>query len=286
MEHISFKEINNKKIETIVFIHTNLVNSWIWKNQQNVFDNYNQIYINLHENTENMKNSNFSIKKTSANIKKLIKNKIKDQKIHFVGIGLGGQIILYILATYPELVKTAIVSGVNVKTSKYSKEYDELTAILENKKIEQLLIAIKTTSEEILSKKSSKFLTSAYLAEYGLHKKEHLKDITHSLNEINEDKMINITKESLKFKIPELKNPSETDKKDVLVLYGTKEYPKVAKSAKIIKKHLKNVQIYTSYRSIHLWNLIEYVKFNTIVKEFIKDKKINLENKPYLKKIE
>ncbi|MDR0900555.1 MAG: alpha/beta hydrolase [Methanobrevibacter sp.] len=255
MEKLHYEENKGKienKSETIIFIHNNLQNSWIWKKQKEHFQEYHCIYINLPSYP-------FSIKKIAILIKNLIKEKAINKKAHLVGIAIGGQIILEILAKYPEIVESSVISG---------------THISENG--ETVINELKT---DIVENKPQKFMVKAYLAEYGIGK-EYFNDIKTCIESIDDEYIIAITKESLKFQLPPLKN-KEIAKK-LLVLYGTKEYPKIAKSAKLIENSYLGSSVYGVYRAIHLWNIIDYQWFNEVVEEFIAIKNLDFNEKPYL----
>lgn len=317
--NIYYEEEGENNNELIIFLHSNLLSNWIWKNQRTSFEDYHCIYLDLPNHGNSYFRHDFSIKNSGELIKDLIEEKSslrkinsgsKAKKVHLIGISVGGQIILYLLAKYPELIDTAIVTGVNIYENPKKESIDGTITMLNKLK------------SDILDKKSNKFLIKALLAEYGLGK-EHYDDLKESTeNIINKENVINrnknrnknknknknknrnenrndndneceynynlnqITKESLKFKIPEIKSSTndQHDYKNLLILYGTKEYPKARKSAKLIKNIFKNAQIFSLYRSIHLWNLIDYEWFNETVKDFIANKNLDLNKKPYLKK--
>ena len=312
VNNLYFEEYNNKKKEAIIFLHSNLLSNWIWKYQKNSFPNHHCIFLDLPEHGKSQIGDNFSIEQSGELIKGFIEKKLKNKKIHLVGIAIGGQIILQLLAKYPELIETATVTGVNLQSSDINRDNDgeNLTKPLtntknkkinkttakplpntKNKKIDESLAMIKRLKIDILDKKHSDFIIKGYLAEYGLGK-EYLKNLKDSINSINENKSIPITEESFKFKIPETHSAADNTKnydklmgKNLLVLYGTKEYPRVINSAKIIKNHFNNAQIFSVYRSIHLWNIHDYEWFNEVVSEFICKKKLNLNELPYLRKL-
>ena len=290
VNNLYFEEYNVDKNEAIIFIHSNLLSNWIWKYQKNSFNNYHSIFLDLPEHGKSQINDSFSIEKSAEIIKDVIEKKLKGKKTHLVGIAIGGQIILQLLAKYPELIETATVTGVNLQNLAIYKNNDneelaKLISYIENEKIDQILAMIKQLKIDILDKKHPNFIIKGYLAEYGLGK-EYLKDLKYSIDSINEDNLISITEESFKFKIPEIDSSYDNqENNNLLILYGTKEYPKVKKSAKIIKDYFNNAQIFGVYRSIHLWNIHDYEWFNEVISEFVSKKMLNLNEKPYLKVI-
>ena len=323
--NIYYEEEGEINKELIIFLHSNLLSNWVWKNQRTSFEDYHCIYLDLPNHGNSYFSNDFSIENSGELIKDLLEEKSglrktnlgsKVKKVHLIGVSVGGQIILYLLAKYPELIDTAIVTGVNIYESPKKESIDKIIDMLNKLKF------------DILDNKSNKFLINAILAEYGLGK-EHYDDLKESTENIinrngndNRNNNVNvsrngndndkdnidnidknsdvdsdndceynhnlnqITKESLKFKIPEIRSSTNdnSDYKNLLILYGTKEYSKTQKSAKLIKNTFKNAQVFSVYKSVHLWNIIDYEWFNETVNDFIVNKSLDLNEKPYLKK--
>jgi hypothetical protein len=278
-KELYFEEDGKINKEAIIFIHSNLLSNWVWKNQKNHFNNYHCIYLDLPEHGQSIFGDKFLIDETGEIVKDFIIEKLKNKKVHLVGIAIGGEIILYLLAKYPQLIETGIVTGVNLKPTINENSTNEQKA---SNKINQLLSCLKKTKIDILNKKHPNFIIKGYLAEYGLGK-EYFNELKKSIK-VSESNLISITRESLKFKIPH-RNMNTKNQANLLILYGTKEYPKISKSARIIKDSFPESQVFSVYKAIHLWNIIDNVWFNEIINEFILNKTLNLNNKPYLKDV-
>ncbi|MDR2624135.1 MAG: alpha/beta hydrolase [Methanobrevibacter sp.] len=303
-------EEGRKNKEVILFIHSNLLGSWIWEKQRKQFNNYHCIYLDLIEHGKTQIDMNFSIKNCVELIKNLITNDLKGKKVHLVGIAIGGVIIVDLLYKYPNIIETAIISGVNVKNEVVDEitnrnnvvdfnkrgggdvicettvnkedqmDIEDINEIAikiendENKRIEELLNGMKECRISILDKKHPNFIIRGFLAEYGIGK-EYFDRLKLS---VNVDNFFKITEEHLKYRVPNKINNFP----NLLILYGTKEYPKVVDSAKIIQNHFPRSQVFSIYRAIHLWNIINYKLFNEIIFEFIKDKA--MKNKDFIEK--
>ena len=96
---------------------------------------------------------------------------------------------------------------------------------------------------------------------------------------IKEEKRIAF--ESLNYTIPEnLKNNSEAIEKDnIMIIYGSKEDLNSTKSAIKLKNIFKNARLVEIIKGNHLWNIIDYDLFNTIISDFIKDDHIEKNSK-------
>jgi hypothetical protein len=307
-EKLYYEEEGKENKKAIIFIHSNLLNNWIWENQRNVFNSYHCIYLDLPGHGKSQVNVDFSISKSVELIKNIIENDLKNKKVHLIGIAIGGMIIIDLLYKYPNIIETAIISGVNIKSKVideiannndiiidnkrnsdnvitinkeiYIKAINEIAIKIENdedKRIEELLNSLKECKLSILDEKPPNFIIHGFLAEYGFGRK-YFNQLKLSVN-IND--FVKITEEYLKYRIPIKINNFP----NLLILYGTKEYPTVKKSAKIIQKHFPEAKIFSVNRAIHLWNIINYEWFNKIILEFIKNKNIDIKDKKYLKKI-
>jgi ferritin len=274
--------LENKK--AIIFLHSNLMSNWIWNMQKGKFKDYHCIYLDILNHGKSKSNEKFSIAKTTELIKDFIENDLSNKEINLIGIAIGGQIIINLLNKYPKLIKTAIITGVNIKNSQIATTEEKI--FKENKRITELLNSIKQCKKDILDKKPENFIVKGYLAEYNIGNSyfKNIKESIKNINNMSTSNLINITEKSLKFRI-NTDNDDKNNFKNLLILYGTKEYPKVQKSAKIIKKQFLNAKIYSVYRAIHLWNIINYEWFNKIAIEFIEEQKINKKDKKYLKEV-
>ncbi|WP_333658311.1 hypothetical protein, partial [Methanobrevibacter sp.] len=101
-------------------------------------------------------------------------------------------------------------------------------------------------------------------------------------NNLNNNKNNNINNNNLNGNNNNFEISNNNEYENLLILYGTKEYPRVKTSARLIKDVFNQAEIFGVYRSIHLWNIIDYEWFNEIVKDFLCNKKNDLKNKDYL----
>jgi pimeloyl-ACP methyl ester carboxylesterase len=268
-EKLYYEEEGKENKEAIIFIHNNLLNNWIWENQRNVFNSYHCIYLDLPDHGKSQLKTDFSIVKSVEYIENIIENDLKNKKVHLIGISIGGTMIIDLLYKYPNLIKTAIISGVNIKSKlKDDDNLNEIAIKLEDKRINELLNSLKECKTTILDKKHPNFIIQAFLAEYGIGRK-YFNQLKLSIDINN---FVKITDEYLKYRIPNEINNFP----NLLILYGTKEYPKVQKSAKTIQYHFPNAKIFKVNRAIHLWNIINPEYFNEIIQEFIKNKNIKI----------
>lgn len=111
MKKLYYIEENPNKKDSILFLHPKFLGNWIFIKQENTFNNYNNLFIDLlgHGKSDF---EEFSFDKCIDYLLDIIKEKNKKGEVHLVGIDLGGQIALRILARYPDLIGKVIISGV------------------------------------------------------------------------------------------------------------------------------------------------------------------------------
>ena len=101
---------------TIVFLHGLGVSSWMWTEQVETLSNdYHCLAIDLPGNGESSELPWGSFANSAVQVADVIRQKAAGGVAHVVGLSLGGYTALHLLATYPEVVVTMIVSGVTTR---------------------------------------------------------------------------------------------------------------------------------------------------------------------------
>ncbi|MRR30936.1 alpha/beta hydrolase, partial [bacterium] len=97
--------------QPVVLIHGGAGGVWTWNETVKYLQNYHCIMPELPEHGGSQANGKFSIVETAKEIIAGIRREIPEGAAHIVGLSVGGQIGLEILAQAPEVVMTAIISG-------------------------------------------------------------------------------------------------------------------------------------------------------------------------------
>lgn len=265
---LAYDEIGEENSETILFLHTKLLDKWIWKKQKEnysqYFNGYHCIFLDLPNHGDSKSDEEFSIRSSADAISGFIKDLIDTKKIesiNVVALGIGGSIAIEIINENPKIIDNLILSGLEIA---------DFREIESNSVVNRLA----KTQSEYLNEKPDSFITKAYLRYFGI-KKEHYNDVERILDRsIKEEKKIAF--ESLNYTIPEgLKNNYEIIEKDnILIIYGSKEDLNSTKSSIELKNIFKNAKLIEIIKGNHLWNIIDYDLFNTIVSDFIKENNI------------
>lgn len=275
-KNLAYEEIGIENNETILFLHTKLLDKWIWRKQKEAhntyFRDFHCIFLDLPHHGDskwqgkgnNKSEEEFSIDDSSNQINEFI-DYITDlkniPKINIVALGLGGQIAIEILKKTPNSIDNLILSGIEISDFKESYRNNVINRL-------------GKTQSEYLNEKPDTFIIKAYLRYFGISK-EYFDDIEKILDRpLKEEEKI--AYESLNYTIPNdlINNKELVKKENILIMFGNKEDLNCAKSAIELKKIFENGKLVEIDKGNHLWNIIDNELFNTIIINFIKNKDI------------
>lgn len=261
---LAYEEIGEEKEETILFLHSKLLDKWIWKKQKEsyneYFKNYHCIFIDLPNHGDSKREGEFSIAQSTQEINDFIKYVIDYKnidKINLVALGLGASIAIELISQNPKAIDNLIISGIEIADFKENES-------------ESVVNRLAKTQSEYLNEKPDTFIIKAYLRYFGISK-DYFYDVERILDRsIKEEKQIAF--ESLNYTIPNelIENEKLLEKENVLIIYGNKEDLNCTKSAIGLKKLFKNGKLVEINKGNHLWNIIDYELFNKLIIDFIK----------------
>ena len=271
--NLAYEEIGEENSETILFLHTKLLDKWIWKRQKEDYDRYfygyHCIFLDLPNHGDSISEEEFSIDKSSVEIYEFI-NHIIDNKdienVNIVALGIGGSIAIEILNRNPSIINNLVLSGPEIADHKETES-------------DSVVNGLAKAQSEYLNEKSDIFITKAYLRYFGISK-EHYNDVERILDRSIRNER-EIAFESLNYTIPESlkENKSIIEKDNILIIYGTKEDLNCTKSAIDLKNTFVNARLVEIVKGNHLWNIIDHDLFNTIISDFIRDHHIEENSK-------
>ena len=266
--HLAYEETGEDNSETILFLHTKLLDKWIWKKQKEdsgkCFKDFHCIFLDLPNHGDSKHEEEFSITRSAIEIITFMEYLIElknIERINIVALGLGSQIALEIIAKNPKLIDNIILSGLEIAESQESEEASAISRLAK-------------TQSEYLNEKSDTFITKAYLRYYGINK-EYYNDMERILERsIKEEKKI--AYESMNFTIPNdlISNEEVLEKENMLITFGNKEDLNCTRSAIKLKNLFRNCKLVEINKGNHLWNIIDDELFNTIIIDFIKSQLI------------
>ena len=100
----------------LVFLHGLGVSSWMWVEQiEALQDRYYCLAIDLPGSGESYQVEWVSFADTAVQLANIIRDKTVNGQAHVIGLSLGGYTTLRLLADHPEVVLSALVSGVTIR---------------------------------------------------------------------------------------------------------------------------------------------------------------------------
>jgi pimeloyl-ACP methyl ester carboxylesterase len=261
--NLYFKETGIKNQETIIFLHGGCLGGWIWDEQVESFHDYHCIVVDLPEHGKSTIFKSFTIKSAAGMVVNLIKNHAHGGKAHLVGISLGAQIIVQILATHPDVVSHALITGTLIRSKNQSEE---------------LLKLVDYTFKVYEPVKDTRFFLKANMRMYNISK-DHFDQLKKSTLLLKADSLHKILHENLFFTLPEGLNKADVP---VLVMVGEKDYKVIKESVRDLVNALPNSKSYIVPKGSHVWNMESPLLFNKVLRSFISEKALPNAIKPLI----
>lgn len=109
--------LNEKASETILFIHGAFGNRDCWSLVTPHLPTYHLLLPDLPSHGESRNLTPFTLDSSAKLLAHLIRTKAHNGKAHIVGFSLGAQVALRLICAYPDLVLTALISGISQTVS-------------------------------------------------------------------------------------------------------------------------------------------------------------------------
>ena len=111
-----FEEYGPKTAPTILFLHGGGGGRWMWQPQVERLTDYHLLIPDLPGHGDSAGIPLTSIENAGNRIARLIRKRAHGGKAHVVGLSLGAQVVVYLLAQTPERVEHAVVSSALLQT--------------------------------------------------------------------------------------------------------------------------------------------------------------------------
>jgi pimeloyl-ACP methyl ester carboxylesterase len=119
MTALTVFKAGNPANPVIVFLHALGITSWMWTDQvESLKADHYCLSIDLPGNGDSYQAEWGSLANAAAQVANTIRAEVPGQKVHLVGLSLGGYVALQVLADHPDMVESVIVSGVTVEPFK------------------------------------------------------------------------------------------------------------------------------------------------------------------------
>ncbi|GAB4547207.1 MAG: alpha/beta hydrolase [Anaerolineae bacterium] len=108
---LAVKESGTHGAPTLVFLHGGGVGGWMWQPITAFLDEFHCLAPDMPEQGESLHIAPFSIQSAADQIAALIEARATNGKAHLIGLSLGGQVVVDLLARHTDKIERAIVSS-------------------------------------------------------------------------------------------------------------------------------------------------------------------------------
>ena len=211
--------------QKIVFLHGGGSSSWMWRPVTSLLPQYHCIAVDLPQHGRSKAIGPFTMPFAAEKVAELIDYLSPDEPVHLVGLSEGAQVIVQMLASHTQVIKSAFISsalllpvpGAGIFASKWAARWTYRLAVKPFKNWDYWIR---------LNMKHAAGIPEQYFT----HFKQDFQDIT-------EDAFANLMAANQRFRLPEgLRNIQVP----VFVVCGRKEYRAMQDSAALLKEVLPN----------------------------------------------
>ena len=233
----------------IVFLHGGGVSGWMWRPQVAALSPaFRCLVPDLPEHGQSRAESPFRIEDAAARVASLIQDRVPGGRAHLVGLSLGAQTIVQILATAPEVVDHAVCSGTNVRP-------------LPGRCLVpwSLKLSLRLTRFDWVIRANARAfgVPDAFLTDYQAEARA-----------ASGDALLRVVTESLDFRLP---RGLERVSAKTLLLVGEREHRIVHASARDLAAAIPGAEARVVAGAFHLWNLLAPERFTEVVRAFVRD---------------
>ena len=248
--NLYYQETGARNGETLVFLHGGGLAGWIWEEQVKAFPDYHCLVPDLPEHGKSAGVQPFTLEDAASRVVDLVRERAPDGKAHLVGLALGAQVILQILATAPEVVRNALITGTLLQSTPHTESLQEL--------LDYTLTDYKVV-------KDSRFLIKANMRMYNISK-SHFDQFQESTRRIKADSMDRILQANLFFTLPPGLEKADIP---VRVMMGEKDYKVIKESAGELIRAIPQSEAYLVPKRGHMWSMESPELFNQVLRSFI-----------------
>jgi pimeloyl-ACP methyl ester carboxylesterase len=249
---MNFKEFGHANAESIVFLHGGGVSGWAWRLQIATLEQeFHCIVPDLPGHGLSLEP--FTIKGAALEVANLIRAQVHDARAHLVGLSLGGQVGVQLLADHPELVNRAVLSGVLVRPAPGS-------SLVLNPRWRGLTRATLAT---YMPFRNAPWLVRANMRFLGVPE-QFAPEFALDTQRLTLDRFMEIMLENLAFRLQDLRTNTPT-----IVLIGERELRVMHDSARDLTQALTNSSGQIAAKAGHNWNLEQPELFTDTVRAWV-----------------
>jgi pimeloyl-ACP methyl ester carboxylesterase len=233
---------------TLVFLPGGGLSGWSWRSVAEQLSEYRSLLVDLPEHGRSSSVGPFTIQLAADHVKKLIEE-VAGGKAHLVGLSLGAQVAVQILASAPEIVQTAFLSGCSLRP----------IPGLGNRILLMLIFSMYRPFQNV------PWLVRSNARQLGVPK-AYLADFASDTRLLSPAKLARIVSASQNFRLP----PGvKANSAPILVAVGEKELGTLKRSAKEIVEKLPGAKAYEIMGQDHSWTFRNPELCATAIRAFL-----------------
>jgi len=233
---------------TIVLLHGGGVGEWSWKPQIEALADYHLLVPDLPEQGRSLAERPFTLPDAAARVADLIRERGHGGRAHVVGLSLGAQTIVQLLATAPEVVDHAMLSGALVRGLPGAS-------------------LVRPTIAAYMPFRNIPALVRANMWSAGIPP-AYYEQVAEETRRLTVDSMTHVLVANMTFRLPaglaRVTSP-------VLVTVGEREYGMMRRSARDIAAAIPGARACLVKGAIHNWSLQKPGLFTATIRAWIND---------------
>jgi pimeloyl-ACP methyl ester carboxylesterase len=234
----------------VVFLHGGNMSGWSWEPVVERMPQYRCLVPDLPHYGKSFRHGPFEMGRAAAAVADLIRSRVGASRAHVVGFSLGSQVGVQLLATEPQLVDRAVLSGTVINTTPFVRQTQLLLGTISRNGVYRRVVSRYRNARTAP-------IPSAKIDEY----REDVRLITSG-------QLADVVVASAGFTLPEELEKSDTP---TLFVTGTKEAPVVRRWAAALAQQMPNGVDRVAIGMLHDWPLRRPDLFARVVDGWLTD---------------
>jgi pimeloyl-ACP methyl ester carboxylesterase len=234
----------------IVFLHGGTMSGWSWEPVVQRMQGYHCLVPDLTGFGKSFQQGPFEMDRAADAVAELIRSRVGSGRAHVVGLSLGAQVGVQLVATEPKLVDRAVLCGTAINTMPYVR-------------LTQLLLGL--VNRNTLYRWVIKRYWNAHLAGIPLAR---IEDYREDVRLITGGQLAHIVVASAGFTLPEGLNKSDSP---ALFVTGAEEMPAARRWAAALARQMPNAVDRVAIGMVHDWPLRDPDLFSRTINGWLTD---------------
>lgn len=228
------RESGPAEAPVVVFLHGGNMSGWSWEPVVDRMQQYRCLVPDMPHYGKSFQHGPFEMRRAAAAVAELIRAHVGSDRAHVVGFSLGSQVGVQLLATEPQLVDRAVLSGTVINTTPFVRQTQVLLGTISRNGIYRRVVRHYRNARRAP-------IPSAKIGEY----REDVRLITSG-------QLADVVVASAGFTLPEGLDKSDSP---TLLVTGTKETPAVRRWAAALAQQMPNGVDRVAVGMVHDWPL-------------------------------